>query len=63
MAERLKVHVRIAEAKLPAGLRVLLSTEVVKSTFRLFKQLEGQHSKGGFTKLLPAIATLSKGAT
>jgi hypothetical protein len=37
--------------------------EVAESTFGLFKQLEGQHSKGGFTGLLPAIATWSKGAT
>jgi hypothetical protein len=63
MADRLEAHVRVSEAKLPAGLRVPLSTEVAESTFGLFKQLEGQHSKGGFTRLLPAIATLSKGAT
>lgn len=63
MAERLEAHVRVSEAKLPPGLRVPLSTEVAESTFGLFKQLEGQHSKGGFTGLLPAIATLSKGAT
>jgi hypothetical protein len=37
--------------------------EVAESTFGLGKQLKGQHSKGGFTRLLPAIATLSKGAT
>lgn len=63
MAASLEQHVRAAEAKLTAGMRVPVTTEIMESRFGLYKQLEGQHSKGGFTQLLPAIATLSKHAT
>ncbi len=35
--------------------RVWLSTENLESPFGVFKQLEGQHSKGGFTSLLAAM--------
>jgi hypothetical protein len=38
--------------------RVPLSTEILESSFGLFKQLERQHSKGGFTSLLAAYGSL-----
>ena len=43
---------------LKAGERLPLSTEILESTFGLYKQLEGQHSKGGFTSLLAAFGAL-----
>ncbi len=47
-----------AEARLRPGERLPLGTEILESTFGLFKQLEGQHSKGGFTSLIAAFAAL-----
>ncbi len=44
-----------SEAKLREGERAWLSTEIVESSFGLFKGLEGQHSKGGFTSLIAAM--------
>jgi hypothetical protein len=38
--------------------RLRISTEVLESTFSLYKQLEQQHSKSGFTSLLLAFPTL-----
>jgi hypothetical protein len=63
LAERLVEFVAIAEAKLPPGERLPMSTEILESTFALYKQLEGQHSKGGFTSLLAGFAALLKPAT
>ena len=40
-----------------------MSTEILESTFGLYKQLEGQHSKGGFTGLLACLAALLTPAT
>ena len=40
-----------------------MSTEILESTFALYKQLERQHSKGGFTSLLAGFAALLKPAT
>jgi len=45
------------------GLRVPMSTEVLESVFGRYKQLEGQHSQGGFTSLLASFATLLKPIT
>ena len=45
------------------GLRVPMSTEVLESLFGRYKQLEGQHSQGGFTSLLASFATLLKPIT
>jgi hypothetical protein len=39
-------------------LRVPMSTEPLESAFGRYKQLEGQHSSGGFTSLLASFATL-----
>ncbi len=40
-----------------------MSTEILESSFGLFKQLERQHSKGGFTSLVAALGALLKPAT
>lgn len=45
------------------GLRVPMSTEVLESVFGRYKQLEGQHSQGGFTSLLASFATLLRPTT
>lgn len=51
------------ENKLQPGQRMPTSTEILESTFALYKQLERQHAKGGFTSLLPAFGTLLKPTT
>ena len=48
--------------KIP-DLRLPPSTEVLESVFGRYKQLEGQHSQGGFTSLLASFATLLKPTT
>lgn len=44
--------------ELPEGERSWLSTEILESLFGRFKQLERQHSKGGFTRLIAALPVL-----
>lgn len=51
------------ESKLKKGERLPMSTEIVESSFGLFKQLEGQQSKGGFTQLIIAFGALLKPST
>jgi hypothetical protein len=63
LADQLVAFVAAAEAELQPGERLPMSTEILESTFALYKQLEGQHSKGGFTGLLAAFAALLKPAT
>ena len=63
VADRLIEFVRTAEQQLVPGERLPLSTEILESSFGLFKQLEGQHSKGGFTSLLASFGALLKPAT
>ena len=63
LADRLVDFVASAEAELQPGERLPMSTEILESTFGLYKQLEGQHSKGGFTGLLACLAALLKPAT
>ena len=63
VADRLLDFVRQSEEKLTGGQRLPLSTEILESSFGLFKQLERQHSKGGFTSLLAAFGALLKPAT
>lgn len=68
LSERHETVVRVAallvefversEGQLGDGERAWLSTEILESLFGRFKQLEGQHSKGGFTSLLAALPTL-----
>lgn len=63
LAVRLLAFVQESESQLPPGVRLPLSTEVLESTFGLYKQLERQHSKGGFTSLLAAFPALLKPTT
>lgn len=63
LAERLVAFVTAAEDQLKEGERLPMSTEILESTFALYKQLERQHSKGGFTSLLAGFGALLKEAT
>jgi hypothetical protein len=63
LAQRLVEFVTAAESQLKPGERLPMSTEILESTFALYKQLERQHSKGGFTGLLAAFGALLKPAT
>ena len=58
MASALIAFVRKSESALSAGARTWLSTENLESSFGMFKRLEGQHSKGGFTSLIAALSML-----
>lgn len=51
------------ESQLQPGERVPISTEILESSFALYKQLEQQHSKSGFTNLLLAFPTLLRETT
>ena len=44
-------------------LRLPMSTEILESVFGRYKQLEGQHSGGGFTSLIASFATLLRPIT
>ena len=46
------------EAELKSGQRVWVLTDNLESSFGAFKQLEGQHSKSGFTGLVAAMPML-----
>jgi hypothetical protein len=63
LADRLVNFVAAAEAELQPDERLPMSTEILESTFALYKQLEGQHSKGGFTSLLASFAALLQPAS
>jgi hypothetical protein len=63
LADRLVQFVATAEDSLREGERLPMSTEILESTFALYKQLERQHSKGGFTSLLAGFGALLKPAT
>jgi hypothetical protein len=58
VAALLVEFVERSERQLGDGARAWLSTEILESLFGRFKQLEGQHSKGGFTGLLAALPAL-----
>ena len=58
IAEQLIDWVKQSLGKLRPGERAWLSTEILESLFGKFKQIERQHSKGGFTRLIAAIPTL-----
>ena len=51
------------EKKLKPNERLRISTEILESSFSLYKQLEQQHSKSGFTSLLLAFPTLLRPTT
>jgi hypothetical protein len=63
LVEQLVEFVTASENQLKEGERLPMSTEILESTFALYKQLERQHSKGGFTSLLAAFGALLKTAT
>jgi hypothetical protein len=63
LAERLVDLVTASEIQLKEDERLPMSTEILESTFALYKQLERQHSKGGFTSLLAGFGALLKRAT
>ena len=63
LADRLVSFVADAECHLKEGERLPMSTEILESSFGLYKQLERQHSKGGFTSLLAAFGALLKKTT
>ena len=58
MALKMIEFVKESEAGLDPGERAWISTENLESSFGLFKRLEGQHCKGGFTTLVAAMPTL-----
>lgn len=63
LAHRLITFVEQAEQQLNEGERLPMSTEILESSFSLYKQLERQHAKGGFTSLLSTFAALLKPTT
>ncbi len=63
VADRLLEFLLDHEHKLTDGQRLPLSTEILESCFGLYKQLERQHSKGGFTSLLSSFGALLQPAT
>ena len=62
LAWRLLCFVHLAEMSLSSSGRFCLSTEILESSFSLYKRLEGQHSQGGFTSLLCSFAGLLREA-
>jgi len=56
VAERLLAFVKQQSAGLPPGQRLLGSSEVLESLIGKAKQLEGQQSKSGFTKMILGLA-------
>lgn len=63
LATRLIDFVHAAEQQLRDGERLPLSTEILESSFGLYKQLERQHSKSGFTSLLACFPALLRSTT
>ena len=63
LARRLINFVHDAEQQLHAGERLPMSTEILESVFGLYKQLEGQQSRSGFTSLLACLPALLKPTT
>lgn len=61
--ETLLQFVQAYEHRLTARERLPLSTEILESCFAKYKQLEQQHSKGGFTSLLLTFPTLLRPTT
>lgn len=63
IAEQLIDWIKQSFNELKPDERAWLSTEILESLFGKFKQIERQHSKGGFTRLIAAIPTLCMEAT
>jgi hypothetical protein len=58
LAQRLIDFMHDSEEQLRDGERLPMSTEILESIFGLYKQLERQHSKSGFTSLLACLPAL-----
>ena len=58
MSTRLFEFIESIESELAEGQRVWVLTDNLESSFGAFKQLEGQHSKSGFTGLVAAMPML-----
>ena len=63
LVQRLIDFVAESEQLLREGERLPMSTEILESSFGLYKQLERQHSKSGFTSLLACLPALLKPTT
>lgn len=63
LVEAAVTFVREQESKLRRGERLWLSTEILESLFGQYKQLEGQHSKSGFTSLILTIGIFTAEVT
>ncbi len=63
LLKRLLTFVSESEKLLQKDERLPLSTEILESCFSLYKQLERQHSKGGFTSLLASFGAMLKPVT
>ena len=63
LADQLIEFLHNAETQLKPDERLPLSTEILESSFALYKQLERQHSQGGFTSLLASFAALLRKPT
>jgi hypothetical protein len=63
LARELLQFVGQAQRRLKRAERLPLSTEILESCFAVYKQLERQHAKGGFTSLLAGFAALLTPAT
>jgi hypothetical protein len=58
LANTLVSFVRCEAKKLKEGERFPLSSEIIESSFGQYKNLEDQHSKGGFTSLILCFSAL-----
>lgn len=63
VANRLTTFLKESESQLREDERLPLSTEILESSFGLYKQLERQQSKGGFTSLLASFGSLLRPTT
>ncbi len=63
LQDRLVKFVLESESALQSGERLPLSTQILESLFGLYKQVEGQQSKSGFTGLVSCIPLLLRRPT
>jgi hypothetical protein len=63
LVESVMEFLRSYERKLRPREQLPMSTEILESSFSLYKQLEKQHSKSGFTSLLLTYPTLLRETT
>lgn len=63
LVQKVVEFLRENEQKLRPNERLPMSTEILESSFSLYKQLERQHSRSGFTSLLLTFPTLLRNTT